>query len=94
MVHVLLKPGLENFEQSPILHSSLRVPQPRWWTGYNQGSTLQQGNPDDLTSEKSSNFLLLPVHPEGDQSWVFIGRTDVEAETSILWPPDVKSRLI
>ena len=32
-----------------------------------------------------------PVHPKGDQSWVFIGRTDVEAETPILWPPDVKS---
>ena len=31
------------------------------------------------------------VHPKGDQSWVFIGRTDVEAETVILWPPDVKS---
>ena len=31
------------------------------------------------------------VHPKGDQSWVFIGRTEVEAETSILWPPDVKS---
>ena len=35
-----------------------------------------------------------PVHPKGDQSWVFIGRTDVEAETPILWPPDVKSWLI
>ena len=35
-----------------------------------------------------------PVHPKGDQSWVFIGRTDFEAETSILWPPDVKSWLI
>ena len=32
-----------------------------------------------------------PVHPEGDQSWVFIGRTDVQAEAPILWPPDVKS---
>ena len=31
------------------------------------------------------------VHPKGDQSWVFIGRTDVEAETPILWPPDVNS---
>ena len=30
------------------------------------------------------------VHPKGDQSWVLIGRTDVEAETPILWPPDVK----
>ena len=28
-----------------------------------------------------------PVHPKGDQSWVFIGRTDVEAETPVLWPP-------
>ena len=37
-------------------------------------------------------FLTLssipPVHPKGDQSWVFVGRTDVEAETPILWPPD------
>ena len=31
-----------------------------------------------------------PVHPKGDQSWVFIGRTDVEAEAPILWPPDGK----
>ena len=30
-------------------------------------------------------------HPKGDQSWVFIGRTDVEAETPILWPPDAKN---
>ena len=36
---------------------------------------------------------IQPVHPK-DQSWVFIGRTDVEAETPILWPPDMKSWLI
>ena len=36
---------------------------------------------------------IQPVHPK-DQSWVFIGRTDAEAETSVLWPPDVKSWLI
>ena len=36
---------------------------------------------------------IQPVHSKGDQSWVFTGRTDVEAETPILWPPDVKSRL-
>ena len=35
-----------------------------------------------------------PVHPKGDQSWVFIGRTDAEAETPILWPPHGKSWLI
>ena len=37
---------------------------------------------------------IQPVHPKGDQSWVFIGRTDAEAETPILWPPHAKSRLI
>ena len=37
---------------------------------------------------------IQPVHPKGDQSWVFTGRTDVEAETSILWPLDAKSWLI
>ena len=37
---------------------------------------------------------IQPVHPKGDQSWVFIGKTGVEAETPILWPPHVKSWLI
>ena len=37
---------------------------------------------------------IQPVHPKGDQSWVFIGRTDVKAEIPILWPPDAKSLLI
>ena len=36
---------------------------------------------------------IQPVHPKGNQFWVFIGRTDVEAETPIFWPPDVKSWL-
>ena len=36
---------------------------------------------------------IQPVPPKGDQSWVFIGRADTEAETPILWPPDVKSWL-
>ena len=45
-------------------------------------------------------FLLInckeiqPVHPEGNQSWIVIGRTDAEAETPILWPPDVKNWFI
>ena len=34
---------------------------------------------------------IQPVQSKGDQSWVFIGRSDVEAETPMLWPPDVKS---
>ena len=37
---------------------------------------------------------IQPVHPKRDQSWVFIGRIDVETETPILWPPDAKSWLI
>ena len=37
---------------------------------------------------------IKPVHPKGNQSWVFIGRTDAEADTPILWPPHVKSGLI
>ena len=37
---------------------------------------------------------IQPIHPKGDQSWVFIGRTDAEAETPILWPPHEKSWLI
>ena len=34
---------------------------------------------------------IQPVHPKGDQSWVFIGRTDAEAETPIFWPPHANS---
>ena len=37
---------------------------------------------------------IQPVHPKGNQSWVFIGSTDAEAEASILWPPDVMSQFI
>ena len=37
---------------------------------------------------------IKPVHPQGNQYWIFIGKTDAKAETPILWPPDAKSRLI
>ena len=37
---------------------------------------------------------IKPVNPKGNQSWIFIGRTDAEAETPLLWPPDAKSWLI
>ena len=49
----------------------------------------------DKTLESSLDCKeIQPVHPKGDQSWVFIGRTDTEAETPILWPSDVESWLI
>ena len=45
----------------------------------------------EKTLESPLDFKdIQPMHPKGDQSWVFIGRTDVEAETPILWPPDVE----
>ena len=49
-----------------------------------------------MVLEKTLESLLdhkeiQPVHPKGDESWVFIGRSDVEAETPIVWPPDAKS---
>ena len=49
----------------------------------------------EKTLESPLDFKeIQPVHPKGDQSWVLIGRTDAEAETPVLWPPNVKSWLI
>ena len=49
----------------------------------------------EKTLESPLDFKeIQPVHPKGDQSWVFIGRTDAEAETPILWAPHAKSWLI
>ena len=49
----------------------------------------------DKTLESPLDYKeIQPVHPKGNQSWMFIGRTDAEAETPILWPPDVKNWLI
>ena len=52
-----------------------------------------------MVLEKTLESLLdykeiQPVHPKGDKSWIFIGRTDAKAETPILWPPDAKNWLI
>ena len=46
------------------------------------------------TLESPLDCKIKPVNCKGNQSWIFIGRTDAEAETTILWPPDVKSLLI
>ena len=48
-----------------------------------------------MTHESPLDYKeVQPVNPKGDQSWIFIGRTDAEAVTPILWPPDEKSWLI
>ena len=56
----------------------------------------KNGRFQTMVLEKTLESLLdskeiKPVNPKGNQSWVFIGRADAEAETSIFWPPDVKS---
>jgi len=50
---------------------------------------LNCGVGEDSESPLDSKEIQV-VHPKGDQSWGFIGRTDVEAETPILWPPDAR----
>ena len=47
----------------------------------------------EKTLESLESKEIQPVHPKGDQSWIFTGRTDAEAETPVLWPPDAKSWL-
>ena len=47
----------------------------------------------EKTLESPLDKEIQPVHPKGNQSWTFTGRTDAEAETPILWPPDVKNGL-
>ena len=70
-----------------------------WQLDYKESWALKNWCFWTVVLEKTLESLLdckeiQPVHPKGDQSWVFIGRTDAEAETPILWPPDAKSWLI
>ena len=70
-----------------------------WELNYQEGWVLKNWCFWTVVLEKTLESPLnckeiQPVHPKGDQSWVFIGRTDVEAETPILWPCDAKSWLI
>ena len=70
-----------------------------WELDYEEGWALKNCCFWTVMLEKTLASLLdckeiQPVHPKGDQSWVFIGRTDAEAETQILWTPHAKSWLI
>ena len=69
-----------------------------WELGYKESWVLKNWCFWTVVLEKTLESPLdceeiQPVHPKGNQSWVFIGRTDAEAETPILWPPDVKNWL-
>ena len=48
----------------------------------------------EKTPEGPLDYKIKPIHPKGNQSWMFIGRTDAEAEAPVLWPPDAKNQLI
>ena len=70
-----------------------------WELDNKKGWALQNWCLQTVVLKKTSESPLdckkiQPVHPKGNQSWIFIGRTDAEAETPILWPPDVKNWLI
>ena len=70
-----------------------------WELGHKEGWALKNGCFWAVVLEKALEGPLdckeiQPVHPKGNQSWIFIGRTDGEAETLILWPPEVKNWLI
>ena len=70
-----------------------------WELGYKESWALTNWCSWNVVLEKTLESPsdckdIQPVHPKGNQSWVFIGRTDVEMETPILWPPDAKNWLI
>ena len=70
-----------------------------WELDYNESWALKDWCHWTVVLEKTLESPLefreiQPVHPNGNQSWMFTGRTDVEAETPILWPPDAKTSLI
>ena len=78
--------------------SGVPLPSPVWmWElGYKESWALKNWCFWTVVLQKTpesplDNKEIQPVHPKWNQSWVFIGRTDVEAETPILWPPDGKS---
>ena len=69
-----------------------------WQLDHKEGWTLKNWCFQIVVLEKSLerplDIKIKPVKPKGNQPWIFIGRTNAEAEASILWPPDAKSQLI
>ena len=64
------------------------------WPEFTKNSNFIVGVNVNICAATMDCKEIQPVHPKGNQSWLFIGRTDAEAETPILWPPEAKSWLI
>ena len=88
--------GSEYQTTLPISWETCRQDKEQQLTGH--GTTPKNWCFQNVVLEKTLESPLdsknKPVNPKGNQPWIFIGRTDAEAEAPILWPPDVKSRLI
>ena len=63
-------------------------------TQHQPNTTIQTVELEKTLESSLDSKEVKPVHPKGNQPWMFIGRTDGEAEAPILWPPDAKSQLI
>ena len=74
---------------SVCLPSDALLQHPPYYLGTEELMLLNCGLEKTLESPLDCKDIQ-PVHPKGDQSWVFIRRTDAEAETPVLWPPHVK----
>ena len=84
-----------SYYKSPVLVFSINL----WELDYKESWALKNWCFWTVVLEKTlvsplDGKGIQPVHPKGNQSWVFIGRTDAEAEAPIVWPPDEKSWLI
>ena len=89
----------ESREKSNVYYHKSQVYTGMWELDYKESWALKNWCFWTVVLEKTLESPLdckeiQPVHPKGDQSCVFIGRTDTEAETPILWPPDEKSWLV
>ena len=97
--HLLLPsifPSIRGFSNDSVLH----IRWPKCWSfsfnispsnEYSRLISFRMDWLDLLAVQGTHKSLLQPVHPKGNQSWVFIGRTDVEAEAPTLWLPDAKN---
>ena len=69
-----------------------------WKLGHKEGWVLKNWCfwivPEKTLEGPLDSKEIKPVNPKGNQTWIFTGRTDAEAEAPVFWPPDAKSRLI